>query len=198
MNTPGPDTTTPAQPDSLRSLLDAISSSTNLLEQKMGNDAEIARLRAATRQLMEMVATQPASTVPATPSGSTHRVLYIEDEAINFGLVHDAFTQLRPEIELTHAATGENGIALARASQPHVILLDLNLPDMHGADVLHSLQQDPATASTPVVVLSADATASQIERLLSAGARNYLIKPFDIDEFLTVIDSTFEESRCAR
>ncbi|MGZ4967182.1 MAG: response regulator [Chthoniobacterales bacterium] len=77
---------------------------------------------------------------------------------------------------------------MAEAHRPKLVLLDLNLPDMHGADVLQRLQQNPATADIPVVVLSANATPSQIERLLSAGARNYLTKPFDIDPFLAVID----------
>ena len=66
--------------------------------------------------------------------------------------------------------------------------LDLNLPDMHGSEVLRRLQDDPATAQVPVVVLSAVATPSQIERLLTAGARNYLTKPFEIDPFLAVVD----------
>jgi CheY-like chemotaxis protein len=69
-----------------------------------------------------------------------------------------------------------------------LILLDLNLPDMHGSEVLKQLQSDPVTAAIPVVVLSADATPSQIERLLTAGAKNYLTKPYDIDQFLTVVD----------
>jgi CheY-like chemotaxis protein len=59
---------------------------------------------------------------------------------------------------------------------------------MHGSEVLRQLQREPVTATVPVVVLSADATPSQIERLLTAGARNYLTKPFDIDPFLAVVD----------
>ena len=77
---------------------------------------------------------------------------------------------------------------MALANRPRLILLDLNLPDMHGSEVLLQLQRDAATAKVPVVVLSADATPSQIERLLTAGARNYLTKPFDIDPFLAVVD----------
>ncbi len=54
--------------------------------------------------------------------------------------------------------------------------------------MLRSLQEDAATADVPVVILSADATPSQIERLLSTGARNYLTKPFGLDPFLAVVD----------
>jgi CheY-like chemotaxis protein len=60
--------------------------------------------------------------------------------------------------------------------------------------VLRRLREDPSTAQVPVVVLSADATPSQIERLLTAGARNYLTKPFDIDPFLAVVDEMVGES----
>ena len=74
---------------------------------------------------------------------------------------------------------------------PQVILLDLNLPDMHGSELLERLQALPATAQTPVIVISADATPSQIERMLAAGARNYLTKPFEIRRFLFMFDEVF-------
>ncbi|HMJ05024.1 MAG TPA: response regulator, partial [Chthoniobacterales bacterium] len=92
---------------------------------------------------------------------------------------------------------GDVGIEMAATYQPKLILLDLNLPDMHGAEVLQRLQAQPATADIATVILSADATPSQIERLLTAGAKNYLTKPFDIDPFLAVIDEFVAEPKCA-
>ncbi|MGZ4983561.1 MAG: response regulator [Chthoniobacterales bacterium] len=124
---------------------------------------------------------------PAQTAGSTCDLLYVEDDIVNFTLV-ERIMEFRPKVRLQHAPQGQLGIELAEAHRPKLVLLDLNLPDMHGADVLQRLQQNPATADIPVVVLSANATPSQIERLLSAGARNYLTKPFDIDPFLAVID----------
>jgi DNA-binding response OmpR family regulator len=59
---------------------------------------------------------------------------------------------------------------------------------MHGEKVLAKLRENTVTAEIPVVILSANATPSHIERLLTAGARNYVTKPFDIDAFLAVID----------
>ena len=114
-------------------------------------------------------------------------VLYVEDDAVNFTLV-ERILEFRPAIRLLHAPRGELGLELAQTLQPKLILLDLNLPDMHGSDVLRRLQRERATAEIPVVVLSADATASQIERLLTAGAKNYLTKPFDLDPFLALVD----------
>lgn len=114
-------------------------------------------------------------------------VLYIEDDPVNFTLV-ERILEFRPELKLMHARSGGSGVEMAQVNHPKLILLDLNLPDMHGSEVLRQLQREPVTAKVPVVVLSADATPSQIERLLTAGARNYLTKPFDIDPFLAVVD----------
>ncbi|MGI8819320.1 MAG: response regulator [Chthoniobacterales bacterium] len=94
-----------------------------------------------------------------------------------------------------HAPRGQVGVEMAGAYQPQLVLLDLNLPDMNGAEGLHRLQQQRTTADIPVVILSADATRRQIERLLTAGARNYLTKPFDIDPFLAVVDEFVTISR---
>ena len=60
------------------------------------------------------------------------------------------------------------------------------------------LQKDPATARIPVVVISGDATASQIERLLVLGARNYLTKPFEPAPLLAVIDEVMQENAAVR
>ncbi|MFN2507199.1 MAG: response regulator [Chthoniobacterales bacterium] len=114
-------------------------------------------------------------------------VLYVEDDAVNFTLV-ERILEYRPAVSLMHAPCGQLGLDLAEAYRPKLVLLDLNLPDLHGSEVLRLLRSKPATAELPVVILSANATPSQIERLLSAGAKNYLTKPFHIDSFLAVID----------
>lgn len=131
---------------------------------------------------------------PAVPE-RTCDVLYIEDDAVNFMLV-ERILEYRPGVRLLHAPRGEVGVEMAAAHQPKLVLLDLNLTDMHGSEVLRRLQQQGITADIPVVVLSADATASQIERLLTAGAKNYLTKPFDIDPFLAVVDEFVAAQRC--
>ncbi|MEY2548974.1 MAG: hypothetical protein QOD64_1556 [Verrucomicrobiota bacterium] len=123
----------------------------------------------------------------AAPAVIPCDVLYIEDDPVNFTLV-ERILEFRPALKLMHARSGESGVELAVAHRPKLVLLDLNLPDMHGSEVLRQLQGESETAGIPVVVLSADATPSQIERLLTAGARNYLTKPFDIDPFLAVVD----------
>ncbi|HEY0074910.1 MAG TPA: response regulator, partial [Abditibacteriaceae bacterium] len=81
------------------------------------------------------------------------------------------------------------GLDLAHQHQPDLILLDLNLPDLSGAEVFARLQQEEATKNIPVIVLSADATPTQKERLLLAGVRAYLAKPLNVREFLETIDA---------
>ncbi len=127
-----------------------------------------------------------------TPAGAPFDVLYIEDEPANAVLVRRTLAQ-RTHLRLLHAASGEAGLDLAKDRLPSLILLDLNLPGIGGAEVLRCLQQDANTANIPVVVISADATPSQIERLLAAGARDYLTKPFKIQNFLAVVDQIIEE-----
>jgi CheY-like chemotaxis protein len=122
-------------------------------------------------------------------------VLYIEDDPGNFALVQGILEE-RPAVKLLQASRGEIGLNLAETHSPKLILLDLNLPDMHGSELLRRVRENAATAHIPVVVISGDATASQIERLLSAGARNYVTKPFSIQPFLSVVDEILEETDC--
>ena len=76
---------------------------------------------------------------------------------------------------------------MARAEQPDLILLDVHLTDMDGADVLRALRNDPATAEVPVVVVSADAMGEQIERMRALGAQAYVTKPIDIEQLRSTI-----------
>jgi len=73
---------------------------------------------------------------------------------------------------------------------PDLVLLDLDLPDMTGGDLLSQLQDTETTRQIPVVVISADATVEQIDRLKAAGVRDYLTKPFDVTRFFELVDET--------
>jgi signal transduction histidine kinase len=114
-------------------------------------------------------------------------VLYIEDNPANTFLVESMLLR-RPDVQLKTAATGAAGIDAALSVTPGLILLDLNLPDMQGTDVLTRLRQEPSLATVPIVVLSADATTASQERLLAAGASAYLTKPLNLKRLLKLID----------
>ncbi|HMA36030.1 MAG TPA: PAS domain S-box protein [Chloroflexia bacterium] len=126
----------------------------------------------------------------ARPSGAPARtVLYIEDNPSNCQLITRVL-QHRPEVQLLTATQGRSGLDLAAAQHPDLILLDLNLPDMPGQEVLRQLRADPSTAAIPVLVLSADANPRQIAAVLAIGARAYLTKPLDVQHFLQICEES--------
>ena len=125
------------------------------------------------------------------------RVLYIEDNLSNLTLIEEML-QEESDIELLTAMQGQIGLDLACRHSPDLILLDLHLPDIAGRDVLLQLKAWQATRDIPVVVISADATTRQIDRLLAAGAIHYLTKPLDVAEFFSVLDKTIRSGNGAK
>jgi CheY-like chemotaxis protein len=132
-----------------------------------------------------------AAGVRLLPEEPAHRLLYVGDNQANYQLAEEILAR-RGDIELLRAESGTRGLELAFAELPDVILLDLDLPDISGHEVPARLQADPRTRSVPVVILSADATTSQAQRLLGVGAREYVMKPIDARQFLAVIDGQLD------
>jgi PAS domain S-box-containing protein len=130
--------------------------------------------------------------VGSSAAAPARTVLYVEDNLSNLKLV-ERLVARRSNVALLSAMQGRLGVSLARDHRPDVILLDLDLPDMSGEDVLARLRSDPRTAEVPVVVISADATNGQQRRLLDAGARAYLAKPIDVSLFFEVVDELLGE-----
>ena len=128
----------------------------------------------------------PLLALPA--EGCRGTILYIEDNLSNLALI-ECLLEAQPGLELLSAQQGLLGVEMARARRPSLILLDLHLPDLPGWEVLAKLRGDARTRAIPVVIISADATAGQIERLRAAGAQDYLSKPIDVRELLQVLAS---------
>jgi CheY-like chemotaxis protein len=126
-------------------------------------------------------------------------LLYVEDNPANLELVVQIIAR-RPDIRLLTAVNGNLGIELARASQPDVILMDINLPGISGIQALRILAEDPATAHIPVVALSANAMPHDIEKGLAAGFFRYLTKPIKVNEFMDTLDVAlkFAKTQSAR
>ncbi|MBA2585665.1 MAG: response regulator [Chthoniobacterales bacterium] len=133
---------------------------------------------------------------PPAVSAGEYTILYIEDNLSNLLLIKRVL-QHRPGVKLLSANNGIRGIDLARETQPDIILLDLNLPDMAGRDVLLCLRADPQCAAIPIIVISADATRGQIDRLMRVGASDYLTKPLDVKQFLGTLDRGLREGELA-
>jgi PAS domain S-box-containing protein len=132
------------------------------------------------------VPVRPVAVEPSGAPGSLH-VLHVEDNPANLALVEQVLARRRG-VELQAAMYGSLALELARARRPDLILLDLHLPDMLGTEVFDRLQAEPDTAGIPVVVVSADATPTQVDRLLQAGVAGYLTKPIDVRELLSVVE----------
>ena len=139
---------------------------------------------------IELPATEPpvVAGVEAEPvRRRSATLLYVEDNLSNISLVERILGNRR-RVRLVTAMQGRLAIDLARQHLPDLVLLDLNLPDMPGREVLQRLKAEPGLDEIPVVILSADATPGQIRRLMEAGAADYLTKPLDVRRFLEVVD----------
>jgi PAS domain S-box-containing protein len=119
-------------------------------------------------------------------------ILYIEDNLANYELVRQVLAD-HSQIDLLWATNTSAGLELARQRQPNLILLDLHLNGSDGADALRQLKQNAATAAIPVLVISADATPGQVDRLLALGAEAYLTKPLNVKRFVELIDRKLGE-----
>jgi CheY-like chemotaxis protein len=115
-------------------------------------------------------------------------MLYVEDNPTNLKLI-EAILSGYPNIELQSTPDANSGIALARAHQPNLILMDLNLPGMSGSEALVILKNDPSTAHIPVIALTASAMQNEIDRGLALGFFAYITKPVRIRQLFDTIQS---------
>ena len=118
-------------------------------------------------------------------------LLYVEDNPANLKLIEQLIAR-RPDIRLLSARDGNTGIQLARANEPALILMDINLPGISGIEALKILREDPATAHIPVIALSANAMPRDIEKGLQAGFFRYLTKPIKISEFMDTLEAALK------
>jgi CheY-like chemotaxis protein len=121
------------------------------------------------------------------PNPAQRTLLYVEDNPANLSLV-EQLVERRSDLKLLTAIDAHLGIALARAYQPDVILMDINLPGLSGFGALRILLNDPLTAHIPVLALSANAIPRDIEKGLNAGFFRYLTKPIQLAEFMDALD----------
>jgi len=126
--------------------------------------------------------------VADTTTNSSGLVLYVEDEPLNASLV-ESIIGLLPGRRLHVEPTVAGGIDAAGRLQPALVLLDLNLPDGSGFDVLSSIRANPATATVPVFILSADATEQATGRARALGADRFITKPFNLKEFVALVEA---------
>jgi PAS domain S-box-containing protein len=124
------------------------------------------------------------------------RILYVEDNLSNLTLVQRILDRDH-DLDLIPAMQGGLALELARLHRPDLILLDLHLPDIPGEQVLKQLRDAADCRNIPVVILSADATPGQVERLRAAGAHAYVTKPLAVQPFIEIITEVMSRERAA-
>jgi protein-histidine pros-kinase len=164
-----------------------------LVEAMGGRIAVTSELEAGTTFAIELPLTDADGAAAVggrrAPSAATAGdVLYIDDTPENLRMIEAVLAERRPGLEIRTATNGLDGSLLAEDQRPDVVLLDLNLPDISGEEVMRRLRARTQTGDVPVIVLSADSTSRNINRLLEAGADAYLTKPVNVTQFLDVLD----------
>jgi CheY-like chemotaxis protein/anti-sigma regulatory factor (Ser/Thr protein kinase) len=131
------------------------------------------------------LAAQTESVLTRMPPRAT--VLYIEDNPASVLLMRHIFKEMG-DVELVVATGPREGIELAHGLKPGLILLDINLPEMDGFEVLKALRADDHTSDIPVFAVTANALPKDLERGVAAGFDHYLSKPLNIPQFIAAVD----------
>lgn len=128
--------------------------------------------------------------------GRPLEVLLIEDDLEDAGLTFEALKQGEVPCRISLVRDGEEALEFlqrsgkyARAPRPDIILLDIQLPKLDGRGVLSAVKRDDELKSIPVVVMTVSATHKQILEEENLHVESYLVKPFDLQQFLSVVKS---------
>ncbi len=145
------------------------------------------RAEAIAALLAELESHEPPAPAARAEGTGLRTVLHVEDNPVNVRLVERALAR-RPDVRLLSATRTDAGLRAAAAARPDLILLDLNLPDGSGHDLLRRLRGEPETRDVPVVVVSAHTPDQSAQALNGLGIRDYLTKPIDIGRLLELVD----------
>jgi CheY-like chemotaxis protein len=118
-------------------------------------------------------------------------ILVVDDHRLNLELVTDVLEAAGYAVR--QAESGREALAAAGRETPHLILMDIGLPEMDGYAVLRALRDNPATASIPVAALTAQAMAGDEQRALAAGFDGYITKPINTRSLPQVIAGMLEQ-----
>jgi CheY-like chemotaxis protein/two-component sensor histidine kinase len=130
---------------------------------------------------------EPVSTVLGGSQGPRYLVVYVEDNPSNIAFMQDLLGDFE-RVQLISAPTAELGLEIARARQPDVIIMDINLPGMSGIEASLRLRQWPETRDIPVIALSAATMLRDAARVTGASFYRYLTKPVNVEELTATLE----------
>ncbi|WP_372524717.1 PAS domain-containing protein [Piscinibacter sp.] len=156
-------------------------------EPQQGSEFRV-RLPSAPAPNLADAGERDAAQAAAAASADALSVLYIEDNPVNVMLVEE-LVAMRPNVRLLTAADGASGVALARAELPDVLLIDMQLPDFDGLEVLRRLKAEPSLSGRTFIALSASAMPDEVRSARAAGFSDYWTKPIDFAQFLAGLDA---------
>ena len=143
------------------------------------------------------IVSSPSTDLRTEATGGQQDVLYIEDNEVNQVLMAGMLGH-RPSIKLRLAADGSSGLAMAAEQVPQLVLLDIQLPDIGGHEVLRRLRLLPGMAKVPVLAVSANALPGDVQQAREAGFDAYLTKPLDFVVLLAMVDSQLAAAQVQR
>ena len=115
------------------------------------------------------------------------KILLVEDNEMNRDMLSRRLQRRGHEVVV--AVDGEQGVAMARAESPALVLMDMSLPGIDGWEATRQLKADAATRATPVIALTAHAMAGDREKCLAAGCDDFDTKPVDFERLLGKIQA---------
>jgi PAS domain S-box-containing protein len=139
----------------------------------------------------ELAAAEPDAPETSPAPYAQRLVHYVEDNPTNVEVMRGILAQ-RPQVRLEVSTLGLDGLAAIRREPPDLVLLDMQLPDIAGLELLRFVKNDDTLAKIPVIVVSADATPDHVRAALTLGALHYLTKPLDVASFLAHVDEALE------
>jgi PAS domain S-box-containing protein len=133
-------------------------------------------------------AAPPPAVAAARPLDAQRRqrVLYVEDNEVNALLMRAMLARL-PSVQFEHTASPLQALDMVRTRRPELLLLDIQLPEIDGFELLRRLRAEPALHGVPAIAVSAGAMPADIQRALQAGFAAYLTKPLDLGELLQAV-----------
>lgn len=140
---------------------------------------------------LPVTACSPLASSQPTPSKPViGRVLCVEDDDVSYELVAATLGALLPLVHVHRATTVAEAVSLARKLDPHLVLLDLHLPDAYGLEFIRECSREIGAGAFDVVVVTADLIGPDVAKARALGARSVIFKPVNVPQLVTTVQNS--------